>query len=149
MAEKKQTVQPPLPLMIAALIGIGGAVLTMFAWRGEKAKKLYLSHCDVALANPRFASPELGKLDLREKTFDGEAELFECYEWYVARLVYTLDECLALAPIPQWYAVAKTQLANHKKYFASDYYKKQDYLSHYSLRMRMLIEEQVEESKNG
>jgi hypothetical protein len=144
MAEKKQTVQPPLPMMIAAFIGIGGAVLTMLAWRGEKAKKLYLSHCDVALANPRFSSPELGKLDLREKTFDGEAELFERYEWYVARLVYTLDECLALAPIPQWYAVAKTQLANHKKYFASDYYKKQDYLSHYSLRMRMLIEQQAE-----
>ena len=77
-------------------------------------------------------------------SFDGEAELFERYEWYVARLIYTLDECLALAPIPQWYAVAKTQLANHKKYFASDYYKKQDYLSHYSLRMRMLIEQQAE-----
>jgi hypothetical protein len=146
MAEKKQTVQPPLPLMIAALIGIGGAVLTMLAWRGEKAKKLYLSHCDVALANPRFASPELGKLDLREKTFDGEAELFERYEWYVARLVYTLDECMALAPIPQWYAVARTQLSNHRKYFASDYYKKQDYLSHYSLRMRMLIHEQAEDA---
>ena len=144
MAEKKTRVQPPLPLMIAAFIGIGGAVLTMLAWRGEKAKKLYLSHCDVALANPRFASPELGKLDLRDKTFDGEAELFERYEWYVARLVYTLDECLALAPIPQWYAVAKTQLANHKKYFASEYYQKQEYLSHYSLRMRLLIEQQAE-----
>ena len=146
MAEQKQKqiVQPPLPMMIAGAIGIGGALLTMLAWRGEKAKKLYLSHCDVALANPRFASPDLGKLDLREKTFDGEAELFERYEWYVARLVYTLDECLALAPIPQWYAVAKTQLANHKKYFASEYYKKQDYLSHYSLRMRMLIEQRAE-----
>ena len=41
------------PLMIAAIVGIGGAVLTMLAWRGEKAKKLYLSQCDVALANPR------------------------------------------------------------------------------------------------
>lgn len=146
MAEQKQKqiVQPPLPMMIAGAIGIGGALLTMLAWRGEKAKKLYLSHCDVALANPRFANPELGRLDLREKTFDGEAELFERYEWYVARLVYTLDECLALAPIPQWYAVARTQLANHKKYFASDYYQTQDYLSHYSLRMRMLIQQQAE-----
>jgi hypothetical protein len=143
MAEK-QTIQPPLPLMIAAFIGIGGAVLTMLAWRGEKAKKLYLSHCDVALGNPRFANPELGKLDLDKQKFDGEAELFERYEWYVARLVYTLDECLALAPIPQWYAVAKTQLANHKTYLASDYYKNQDYLSHYSLRMRILIEQQAE-----
>jgi hypothetical protein len=146
MAEQKQKqiVQPPLPFMIAAGIGIGAAVLTMFAWRGEKAKKLYLSHCDVALANPRFSSPDLAKLDLKAKTFDGSAEEFERYEWYVARLVYTLDECVALAPIPQWYAVERTQLANHKKYFASDYYKKQDYLSHYSLRMRMLIEQQAE-----
>ena len=144
MAQSKQIVQPPLPLMIAAGIGIGSAVLTMLAWRGEKAKKLYLSQCDVALANPRFSSPDLAELDLRAKTFDGSAEEFERYEWYVARLVYTLDGCLALAPIPQWYAVVRTQLANHKKYFASDYYKKQDYLSHYSLRMRMLIEQQAE-----
>jgi hypothetical protein len=133
-----------MPLMIAAFVGIGSAVMTMLAWRGEKAKKLYLSHCDVALANPRFSSPDLAKLDLKTKTFDGSAEEFERYEWYVARLVYTLDECLALAPIPQWYAVARTQLANHKKYFASDYYQNQDYLSHYSLRMRMLIEQQAE-----
>jgi hypothetical protein len=144
MAQQKSIVQPPLPLMIAAFVGIGGAVLTMLAWRGEKAKKLYLSHCDVALANPRFSSPDLAKLDLKAKTFDGSAEEFERYEWYVARLVYTLDECLALAPIPQWYAAAKTQLASHQGYFASDSYQKQGYLSHYSLRMRMLIEQQAE-----
>ncbi len=146
MAEQrqKQILQPPLAMMIVAGIGVGAAVLTMLAWRGEKAKKLYLSHCDVALANPRFSSPDLTKLDLKAKKFDGNAEEFERYEWYVARLVYTLDECLALAPIPQWYAVTKTQLANHKKYFASDYYEKQDYLSHYSLRMRVLIGQQAE-----
>jgi hypothetical protein len=132
-----------MPLMIAAFVGIGSAVLTMLAWRGEKAKKLYLSHCDVALANPRFSSPDLAKLDLKAKIFDGSAEEFERYEWYVARLVYTLDECLSLAPIPQWYSVARTQLSNHKEYFASDYYQNQDYLSHYSLRMRMLIEQQA------
>ncbi len=139
MAEQRQRqiLQPPLAMMIVAGIGVGAAVLTMLAWRGEKAKKLYLSHCDVALANPRFSSPDLAKLDLKARTFDGSAEEFERYEWYVARLVYTLDECLSLAPIPQWYAVAKTQLANHKKYFASDYYK-------YSLRMRMLIGQQAE-----
>jgi hypothetical protein len=113
-------------------------------WVSEKAKKLYLSQCDVSLANPRFSSPDLAKLDVRAKTFDGKAEEFERYEWYVARLVYTLDECLSLCPTPQWYAVAKTQLGNHKTYFSSDYYRNQDYLWHYSLRMRMLIAQQTE-----
>jgi len=28
--------------------------------------------------------------------------------------------------------VAKTQLANHRQYFASEYYARQDYLKHYS-----------------
>ena len=39
-------------------------------------------------------------------------------------------------------AVALTQLANHKHYFASDYYVRQDYLQHYSARMRKLIQKQ-------
>jgi hypothetical protein len=137
-------VRPPKLFMLAAFAGIGGAILTMLAWRSEKARRLYLAQCDVALANPRFSSPDLAKLDVRAKTFDGKAEEFERYEWYVARLVYTLDECLSLCPTPQWYAVAKTQLGNHKTYFSSDYYRNQDYLWHYSLRMRMLIAQQTE-----
>ena len=38
--------------------------------------------------------------------------------------------------------VAKTQLANHKHYFASDYYARQNYLKHYSPKMRRLIQQQ-------
>jgi hypothetical protein len=38
--------------------------------------------------------------------------------------------------------VAKTQLENHKHYFASDYYARQGYLRHYSPKMRRLIERQ-------
>jgi len=60
----------------------------------------------------------------------------------VARLVYSLDAAMRMAPFQQWGAVAETQLANHKQYFASDYYAKQDYLKHYSGRMRRLIREQ-------
>jgi len=41
-----------------------------------------------------------------------------------------------------WGAVARTQLANHKQYFASDYYAKQNYLKHYSPMMRRLIRKQ-------
>jgi hypothetical protein len=102
----------------------------------------YLGQCDVAMREPRFSNPELGKLDLRDRTFDGEKVQFERYEWYVARLVYTLDAAMRLAPWQQWSAVAKTQLANHRHYFASDYYAKQDYLQHYSTRMRRLIQQQ-------
>src|SRR4051812_31585019 len=104
MRRNVSVLEPPLPLVAAALTGIFAAIVTMLSWRSEKAKTLYLSQCDAALRYPRFANPNLGKLDLDARTFDGSAEDFECYEWYVARLLYVLDECLRLCPVPQWYA---------------------------------------------
>jgi hypothetical protein len=129
----------------ASISALVAAVLTMTliaANRTHYAVMHYLGQCDVALREPQFSNPELGKLDLRDRTFDGEKTQFERYEWYVARLVYALDAAMRLAPWQEWRAVAKTQLANHKHYFASDYYAKQDYLQHYSGRMRRLIQEQ-------
>jgi hypothetical protein len=129
----------------ASISALVAAVLTMTliaANRTHYAVMHYLGQCDVALREPQFSNPELGKLDLRDRTFDGEKVQFERYEWYVARLVYVLDAAMRLAPWQQWGAVAKTQLANHKHYFASDYYAKQDYLTHYSGRMRRLIQQQ-------
>jgi hypothetical protein len=106
--------------------------------RSLAAKKLYLAHCNVALSYPEYANPE-GKLDLKRQKFDGDETQFEQYEWYVARLVYVLDECLMLGPAKRWGAVADTQLGVHGDYFGSDYYKRQDYLPHYSPRMQALI----------
>ncbi|MBV9694803.1 MAG: hypothetical protein JO261_13985, partial [Alphaproteobacteria bacterium] len=111
-------------------------------WREAKAKELYLGHCDVALSHPKFSNPELAALDLDARTLDGSREAFEQYEWYVARLVYTLDECLKLSSTRHWYKTAQTQLANHKDYLSSDYYRDQGYLPHYSKRMQILIAHQ-------
>lgn len=127
---------------ISALLAVSLTLGQMHSNRTHYAVTHYLGQCDVAMREPRFSNPELGKLDLREHTFDGEKTEFERYEWYVARLVYTLDTAMRLAPWQQWADVAQTQLANHKRYFASDYYAKQDYLKHYSPRMRRLIQQQ-------
>ena len=124
---------------VSALLAAGLTLAQMHTNRTHYAALHYLGQCDVAMREPRFSNPELGKLDLRDKTFDGEKEQFERYEWYVARLVYALDAAMRLAPWQQWGEVAKTQLGNHSHYFASDYYAKQDYLKHYSSRMRRLI----------
>jgi hypothetical protein len=129
----------------ASISALVAAVLTMTliaANRTHYAVMHYLGQCNIALNEPKFSNPELGKLDLRDHTFDGEKTEFERYEWYVARLVYALDAAMRLAPWQQWGDVAKTQLANHKRYFASDYYAKQDYLKHYSPRMRRMIQRQ-------
>ena len=126
----------------SALIAAIFTLLTMKANRTHNSVLHYLGQCDAAMREPQFANPELGKLDLRDKTFDGEKRQFERYEWYVARLVYVLDAAMRMAPWQQWGAVAKTQLANHRHYFASDYYARQDYLKHYSTRMRRLIQQQ-------
>jgi hypothetical protein len=127
---------------IAAVTIFVATVTAALASRTYWATALYAGQCDAALANPKFSNPDLGKLDLRDKTFDGQKTEFERYEWYVARLVYVLDGALRLAPYQPWRKVAKTQLSNHKHYFASDYYARQDYLSHYSHRMRKLIQQQ-------
>ena len=129
----------------ASISALVAAVLTMTliaANRTHYAVMHYLGQCNIALNEPKFSNPELGKLDLRDRTFDGEKTEFERYEWYVARLVYALDAAMRLAPWQQWGEVARTQLANHKHYFASDYYAKQDYLKHYSPQMRRLIRKQ-------
>ena len=127
---------------VSALIAVTLTLTQMHGNRTHYAALHYLSQCDAALANPQFSNPELGSLDLHGRTFDGEKKQFERYEWYVARLVYTLDAAMRLAPFQQWMDVAKTQLANHRHYFASDYYAKAGYLSHYSPRMRRLIQQQ-------
>jgi len=127
---------------VSALVAVAMTLVQMHSNRTHFAVLHYLGQCDVAMREPHFSNPELGKLDLRAKTFDGKDSEFERYEWYVARLVYVLDAAMRLAPFQQWNAVADTQLANHKHYFASDYYAKQDYLKHYSPRMRKLIQKQ-------
>jgi hypothetical protein len=127
---------------VSALLAVILTVTQMQGNRTHYAVTHYLGQCDAALRDPQFSNPDLGKLDLRDRTFDGEKAQFERYEWYVARLVYTLDACMRLAPFQQWREVAKTQLANHKHYLASEYYAKQDYLKHYSAGMRRLIQQQ-------
>jgi hypothetical protein len=127
---------------VSALIAVVLTLGQMHSNRTHYAALHYLSQCDCALANPQFSSPDPDQIDLRAKTFDGKPEQFERYEWFVARLVYSLDATMRLAPFQQWAQVARTQLANHKKYFASDYYAKQHYLKHYSGRMRKLIRQQ-------
>jgi hypothetical protein len=126
---------------VSALLAVVLTLTQMHGNRTHYAAIHYLGQCDAAMREPQFSNPLLGVLDLRGRTFDGDARQFERYEWYVARLVYTLDATMRLAPFQQWGAVAKTQLANHRSYFASDYYVQQDYLKHYSGRMRRLIRE--------
>ncbi len=130
-------VRPPLALMALLAATAAIAIANMFKWRNAKAKELYLSHCDIALAHPRLSDPS--ELDMPAQTMGGSKMEFERYEWYVARLVYTLDECLRLVPDGEWDSVAKTQLGAHRAYFGSDYYAKQGYAAHYSPRMRTLI----------
>ena len=127
---------------ISALVAVVLTLTQMHGNRTHHASLHYIGQCDVALCEPQFSNPELGKLDMKGRTFDGDKREFERYEWYVARLVYSLDAAMRIAPFQRWGAVAKTQLATHKQYFASDYYAKQDYLKHYSPQMRRLIRKQ-------
>jgi len=135
------TVRTSPLLVLSAMAGVGIALVHMLDSRSIRAKKLYLSQCDVALAHPKFASPDLMNLDFEQQTADGSADQFEQYEWYVARLIYVLDEILRLQPTPEWYSVADTQLSNHRDYLSSGYYAEQHYLSHYSPRVRLLIDQ--------
>ena len=127
---------------ISALVAVVLTLAQMHGNRTHHAALHYIGQCDVALREPQFSNPALSKLDLKGHTFNGEKTEFERYEWYVARLVYSLDAAMRMAPFQQWGAVAKTQLAQHKPYLASDYYAEQNTLKHYSGRMRRLIQQQ-------
>ena len=127
---------------ISTLVAVLMTLAQMHSNRTHYAATHYIGQCDAALRDPQFSNPELGKLDLRDHTFDGDKSQFERYEWFVARLVYTLDAAMRLAPFQPWDKVAQTQLATHKHYFASDYYARQGYLKHYSTKMRRLIQQQ-------
>lgn len=126
---------------VSALLAVVMTLTQMHGNRTHYAAIHYVSQCDAAMREPQFSNPGLGKLDVGGGTYDGDARQFERYEWYVARLVYTLDAAMRLAPFQQWGAVAKTQLASHRQYLASDHYARQDYLTHYSGRMRRMIRE--------
>jgi hypothetical protein len=146
------------PLAIIGAVFVGIAIVNIIKWqaaggrerfaamvsnrRAVKAKELYLAQCDVALANPSLSGPEADAFDFVSGRLAGSKDAFERYEWYVARLIYTLDECLRLDPEGQWEAVAKTQLRSHRSYLASDYYGGQGYLPHYSPHMGALIRQQ-------
>jgi len=150
--------EKPSPLAVIGAVMGGIALIRIVKWqlaggreqfitiargrRKVRAKELYLAQCDVALANPSLSAPDEDTLDFSGCRLAGSKEAFERYEWYVARLIYTIDECLRLDPDGQWEAVAKTQLGSHHAYLASDYYMQQDYISHYSPRMRTLIKQQ-------
>jgi hypothetical protein len=158
MASHAEHRQRRSPLAIVGAVFTGIAIVNIIKWqaaggrerfqamvsgrRATKAKEFYLAQCDVALANPSLSSPDEDTLDFASGRLAGSKDAFERYEWYVARLIYTLDECLRLNPEGQWESVAKTQLRSHRVYLASDYYMKQGYLSHYSPCMRTLINQQ-------
>ena len=57
---------------ISALVAVFLTVTQMQGNRTHHAALHYIGQCDVALREPQFSNPELGKLDLRDKTFDGK-----------------------------------------------------------------------------
>ena len=134
------TIMVVLWTLLTLMWVVGGCALLWFilSWRRTQAQKLMLSQCDVAMQFPQFSAPE-DHLDLHSHTVDGERTAFAQYEWYVARLVFTLDRCLSFGPRSRWRAVVDTELASHKRYLTSDHFKQQGCLAHYSRRMQRLI----------
>ena len=55
---------------ISALVAVFLTVTQMQGNRTHHAALHYISQCDAAMRDPQFSNPELGKLDLRDKTFD-------------------------------------------------------------------------------
>ena len=72
---------------ISTLVAVLMTLAQMHSNRTHYAVTHYLGQCDVAMREPQFSNPELGKLDVRDHTFDGDKREFERYEWFVARLV--------------------------------------------------------------
>ena len=117
-----------LATVIAAVVAI---VAIFFGWRQftaqvhlqreATAKSIFRDYLMAAVDYPRFASPHLCEIDYKKETFDGEAETYQRYTWFVSVLLLASDQILQIKPTETWMRSIKVQLAYHWRYLLKDF----------------------------
>jgi hypothetical protein len=99
--------------------------------------------------NPRFANPELAKIDFVEGTFDGEKESFEKYEWFVSLMLNAGEAILNVRPTSDWKNSVKSQIKFHHAYLNSDRVRKARHIEqNYGKKFQKLIGRALSEARD-
>ena len=127
-------------MIVAALAGLVALWIYIGERRAEResfAKDLVKEFTLLAFENPKFSDPELAVIDYSKKTFDGSAELFSKYEWFVDIMLWADNEILTMADSDRWRRYVKNCLETHCEYLRSGLYGKYEYYFTTALRQMM------------
>ena len=62
--------------------------------REATAKQIWMEYYLRCIEYPKFANPELSKLDYKNQTLDGKKEKFFDYQWFVSFMLLACDEVI-------------------------------------------------------
>ena len=126
--------------MIAGLAAAVALLIYIGERRAEResfAKDLVREFTLLAFENPKFSDPELAAIDYSKKTFDGSAELFSKYEWFVDIMLWADNEILTMANTKRWRRYVRNCLDTHREYLRAGLYEKYEYYFAKPLRQLM------------
>ena len=63
--------------------------------REATAKQIWMEYYLRCIEYPKFANPELSKLDYKNQTLDGKKEKFFDYQWFVSFMLLVCDEVIS------------------------------------------------------
>ena len=94
--------------------------VTRLEGRLNLAKTLYREYLAMAIDNPLLSSAAYPFASPRMYEFWDDVDMRERYEFYVAHLLFTAEEILALTRSPDWKGAMQLNLQYHGLYLATD-----------------------------
>jgi hypothetical protein len=106
----------------------------------NSAETIWRQYELLCIRHPDFACPELSKLDINRKTFDGTVQKFISYEYFVSFLLYACEDIEEVYGDEQdWIDSILDELDWHQEYLTSEYFS--EYLPTIAPKIRQIIEE--------
>lgn len=112
--------------VIALVFGVWQVLVARASQREATAIDTWMNYEQRGLEYPKYANPELSKLDYEEKTLDGDRQEFYRYEWFVSFMLLACDEVLLLDS-RGWKDVVKNNLGYHRDYLKSKVFEEQSF----------------------
>lgn len=106
--------------LLALLLAWHQLRVTRLEGRLNLAKTIYREYLAMAIDNPMLSSASYPLASPRMYEFWDDIDTRERYEVYVAHLLFTAEEILALTRSPDWKGAMQLNLQYHALYLATD-----------------------------
>jgi hypothetical protein len=87
--------------------------------REATAKSIWMAYHVHGIEYPKYANPELSKLDYKNEKLDGDQGKFYEYQWFVSLMLLACDEVLRLRGGSDWERIVKNNIRYHLPYINS------------------------------